>query len=93
MFDDKYGADKYIYLSLLNTHPEYQGQGAGQALCQWGLDKAKMEGWSVTLFSSPMGKRLYAKLGFRDVGSFRTQVEGEAEWLDTPAMVLEGSSL
>ena len=93
MFDDKYGADKYIYLSLLNTHPDYQGQGAGKALCQWGLEKADREAWIVTLFSSPMGKRLYAKLGFRDVGSFKTQVEGEAEWLDTPAMVLEGSSL
>ena len=72
MFDDKYGADNHIYLSLLNTHPDYQGQGAGKALCQWGLEKAKR--------------------GFRDVGSFRTQVEGEAEWLDISAMVLEESS-
>ena len=47
----------------------------------------------MTLFSSPMGKMLYAKLGFRDVGSFKTQVEGEAELLETPAMVLEESSL
>ena len=93
MFDDKYGPDKHIYLSLLNTHPDYQGQGAGKALCQWGLEKANKEGWTVTLFSSPMGKRLYTKLGFRDVGSFRTQVEGEAEWLDISAMVLEESSL
>ena len=93
MFDDKYGADKHIYLSLLNTHSDYQGRGAGKALCQWGLEKAKREGWTVTLFSSPMGKRLYSKLGFRDVGSFRTQVEGEAEWLDIPAMVIEESSL
>ena len=93
MFDDKYGADKHMYLSLLNTHPTYQGHGAGKALCQWGLEKAKREGWRVTLFASPMGKRLYAKLGFRDVGSFKTQVEGETEWLDIPAMVLEESSL
>ena len=93
MFDDKYGADNHIYLSLLNTHPDYQDLGAGKALCQWGLEKAKREAWTVTLFSSPMGKRLYAKLGFREVGSFRTQVEGEAEWLDISAMVLEESSL
>ena len=89
MFDDKYGANKHIYLGLLATHPNYQGQGTGKALCQWGLEKAKREGWTVTLFSSPMGKRLYAKLGFRDAGSFKTQVEGEVEWLDTSAMVLE----
>ena len=32
---------------------------------------------------------MYGNLGFVDAGRFRTQVDGEDEYLDTPAMVLE----
>ena len=91
LFDSKYGAQHY-YLSLLATHPSYQGRGAGTALVERGMEKAKREGWTVSLFSSPMGMRVYEKLGFRVVGGFRTRVEGEEEILDTPAMVLEKGS-
>lgn len=88
MFDDPYG-EKQLYLGQLSTHPDYRRHGAGAALCRWGMEKAKADGMAVTLFASPMGKAVYSKLGFKDVGSFRTQVEGETEYLDTPGMVLE----
>ena len=88
-FDNKYGAQQHYYLSLIATHPSYQGRGAGRALLEWGMEKAKREGWTVSLFSSPMGRRVYEKLGFEVVGTFRTKVEGEEVFLDTPAMVLE----
>ena len=65
LFDRIYGADSHIYLGLLATHPSYQGRGAGRALVQWGLDKAKIMGWTVTLFSSPMGE------SFMDCSLFR----------------------
>lgn len=91
LFDNKYG-DQHYYLGLLATHPSYQGRGAGRALVEWGLEKAQRMGWTVSLFSSPMGKRVYEKVGFKDVGSFRTRVEGEEEFLDTPGMVLEAGS-
>ncbi|MCJ1399663.1 hypothetical protein MMC11_002865 [Xylographa trunciseda] len=88
LFDQKYG-EKQLYLGMLACHPDYQRRGAGTALCQWGLDKAKAEDLTVSLFASPMGARLYSKLGFKDVASFRTQVVGEDEYLVTPGMVLE----
>lgn len=88
LFDDKYG-DTQLYLGMLACHPDYQRRGGGKMLVTWGLDKAKAEGLDLTLFGSPMGSRLYRKLGFKDVGGFRTQVEGEDEYLDSLAMALE----
>ena len=35
------------------------------------------------------GKLVYGNMGFVDAGQFRTQVEGEEVYLDTPAMVLK----
>ena len=58
LFDRKYGAENHFYLGLLATHPSFQRRGAGSALVRWGLDKAKRMGWTVTLFSSPMGESL-----------------------------------
>lgn len=87
-FDSKYGEEQ-LYLGMLACHPDYQRRGAGEMLCRWGLDKAEAEHLTVTLFASPMGARLYGKLGFKDVGRFRTQVVGEQEYVDMPGMVLE----
>jgi predicted N-acetyltransferase YhbS len=88
LFDTPYHGNHY-YLGLLATHPDYQCRGFGKELVHRGLDKAKQQEWNVTLFSSPMGRRVYSKLGFRDVGGFRTQIDGEEEYLHTPGMVLE----
>jgi predicted N-acetyltransferase YhbS len=91
-FDDKYG-EKQLYLGMLACHPDYQKRGAGEILVRWGIDKAKAEELTVTLFASPMGTKLYSRMGFKDIGSFPTQVEVEKEVLVTPGMVLELDSL
>jgi ribosomal protein S18 acetylase RimI-like enzyme len=87
-FISRYG-EAQLYLGMLACHPDYQRQGAGEMLCRWGLEKAKAEKLAVTLCASPMGEGLYRRLGFRKVGSFRTQVDGEEEFLETPCMVWE----
>jgi hypothetical protein len=56
-------------------------------LVKWGLEKAERERLAVTLFSSPMGLMLYARLGFKEVTTVHVQVEGEEEAIDLPAMV------
>ena len=56
-------------------------------LCRWGMAKAREEGSTVTLFASVIGKMLYEKLGFKQVGMAHVQVDGEEEGLDIPAMV------
>lgn len=44
-------------------------------------------GVCTTVFASPMGLALYRRLGFREVGRFRVQCEGEGEFLEIPALV------
>ena len=78
----------YYYLGQLATHPDYHRRGAAKQLVRWGLAKAAERGWTPTLLSSPMGKLVYSGFGFEEVGSFRTQVEEEGEFLDTPVMVM-----
>lgn len=90
MFDEKYG-EAQLYLGMLACHPDYQRRGAGEMLCKWGLEKGKAENLTLTLYASPMGSRLYSRLGFEEVGIFRTQVEGEEEYLDTPGMAVESA--
>nr|XP_036574459.1 GNAT family [Colletotrichum truncatum]KAF6780894.1 GNAT family [Colletotrichum truncatum] len=87
-FDEKYG-DQQLYLSMLACHPSYQRRGAGELLCQWGFEKAEKQNLTLTLLGSPMGTRLYNRLGFTEVAKFRTQVDGEEEYFDTSVMVLE----
>ena len=81
--------NSYYLLSGMATHPDHQRRGAGKALLQRGIDKANEKGWTPCPFSSLMGKPLYTAMGYREVGKFRTQIEGEEEVLETPAMVYE----
>ena len=87
-FDQQYG-DAQLNLLILATHPDYRRQGAGRKLVQWGLDKASDEGVALTLFSSPMGLKLYSKMKFREVNKARVQVQGEEESITIPGMIWE----
>lgn len=87
LFQEPYG-DRQLYLGMLACHPDYRRRGAGGQLVAWGIAKAQTEKLTLTLFASPMGARVYKRLGFRDVGTFRTQVPGDDEYLDSRAMVL-----
>lgn len=52
------------------------------------MAKPREMGLAVTLFASDMGKMLYDKLGFKQVGVSGLQVDGEEEELSIPAMVV-----
>ena len=86
--DSRYGNEQLFLLSLA-THPDYQRRGAAAKLCAWGVKEAEKRAVNMTLFSSPMGRSLYLKLGFKQVGMVHTQVEGDDAFLDFPAMVRE----
>ncbi|KXJ91721.1 acyl-CoA N-acyltransferase [Microdochium bolleyi] len=91
-FELPYG-DTNLYLSILACHPDYQRRGIGRRLVTWGLEKASREGLDLTVFGSPMGSLLYQAVGFREVGRFRVQVDGEEESLETLAMVLKNEDI
>ncbi|KAK4102455.1 acyl-CoA N-acyltransferase [Parathielavia hyrcaniae] len=93
LFDAPYHArGGHVFLKILLCHPSHQRRGAGTALAQWGIDQARRAGVHTTVFASPMGLRLYRRLGFREVGRFRVQLEGEGEFVEIPALAL-GSGL
>jgi predicted GNAT family acetyltransferase len=78
-----------LNLTVLCTHPEFRRRGAGTRLVEWGKFKALEAGMAVTLFSSPMGRKLYSKLGFTEVGDVKIQVPGEEEVLYIQGMTWE----
>ncbi|AEO62089.1 hypothetical protein MYCTH_2313040 [Thermothelomyces thermophilus ATCC 42464] len=86
LFDARYGYGGHVFLRILLTHPRHQRRGAGTALASWGVGRARALGAYATVFASPMGLRLYRRLGFREVGRCRIRVEGDAETLELPAL-------
>jgi GNAT superfamily N-acetyltransferase len=66
------GAPHY-YLSLLGTHPEHRGKGAGMGLLADNLAAFDAEGVATYLESSnPVNIPRYEAVGYRAVGSFTT---------------------
>jgi GNAT superfamily N-acetyltransferase len=78
---------KRLELADCVADPKYQRRGAGKALLEWGLKKAREANVPVTLTASPMGRELYLHLGFRELGLFDCGVEGEEERVRTWVMV------
>ncbi|OBT63801.1 hypothetical protein VE03_06933 [Pseudogymnoascus sp. 23342-1-I1] len=60
-------------LNTISVAPEYQKQGVGSMLLQWGCDKADSCGWSSFVMASPAGVQLYSKFDFKVVGQVRTK--------------------
>lgn len=89
-FDDEYGTKK-LHLRILATHPDYQRRGAGIQHCNWGMKLAKEQKVPVTLFSSPLGQKLYSHIGFDLLATTTVQVEGEEEKLFIGAMIYKES--
>jgi predicted N-acetyltransferase YhbS len=56
-------------LVVMQVLPEYQGRGLGGMLLSLGLERAKYLRKRVFLLSSPEGKHLYAKYGFKAEGN------------------------
>ncbi|TLS26554.1 hypothetical protein PpBr36_04073 [Pyricularia pennisetigena] len=55
-------------LSILAVHPKHGRKGIGRNLVQWGLDRARGEKKDAYLIATPMGRPLYERLGFVDIG-------------------------
>jgi GNAT superfamily N-acetyltransferase len=51
-------------VTLLAIHPTFQGHGIGSMLLERGCQIADSEGIPSLVNSSPVGERLYSKLGF-----------------------------
>lgn len=85
-FDDVYGNDQ-LHLRIIGTHPDYQRRGAGTQHCKWGMNLAKEHKVPITLFSSPLGQKLYSHIGFDLLATITVQVEGEEEKLSIGVMI------
>lgn len=83
-----YGDDQ-LKLMHLATHPRFWGRQAGSLLCRWGVEEAKARKIPLTAFSSGMGQKLYAKLGFRLLAPLRIQIEEDDFGLDYAVMAFE----
>ena len=59
--------NRMLVLGLLCVHPDFQRQGIGKDLVQWGLRQAADLGLTVHLEASPEGLPLYRSLGFNVV--------------------------
>lgn len=76
LFDD-YHRGRHFQLQILATLPKFQGRGAGSLLCRWGIKVAESKGMPISVFASPMGRKLYSKLGFGKVRDVVVQVDAD----------------
>ena len=70
-------------LKYATVCPHFQGKGLGRKLVQWGIDHSEEEGCVATLEASKVGRPLYDKLGFVEIGM--TRFDGGTQEL--PAMI------
>ncbi|GAA6009262.1 hypothetical protein JCM11491_004249 [Sporobolomyces phaffii] len=59
---------RHWHLNVLAVHPDAQGQGIGRILTQWGIDRAKKENVDSFLVATEVGRPMYAKMGFAEIG-------------------------
>ncbi|KAI0099731.1 acyl-CoA N-acyltransferase [Nemania sp. FL0031] len=82
----KYGINQ-IHLQILATHPDHWRRGYGKMLCEWGMRKASQEGLVVSLSASEVGKNLYERLGFKNMGTVTDKAPGEKETVSSTVFV------
>ena len=56
---------KYLAVTLLTVSPEYQNQGIGRSLIDFGLDKAKTAGYDAVIAIAADG--FYREMGFKSL--------------------------
>ncbi|KAK5944798.1 hypothetical protein PMZ80_001998 [Knufia obscura] len=59
------GQERHWYMELLLTHPDYQGKGCASMILRHGLELADREQLPCYIDSSPMGKAVYEKMGWK----------------------------
>jgi len=60
--------ERYLFMRGLCMLPEWQGNGVGRRLLEWGLEIADWEGVECWIDASAAGLALYRKLGWKEVG-------------------------
>lgn len=55
---------------MLFTNPDYERQGVGSALIEWGCQKADELGLKMFVESSPRGRAVYPRFGFVETKAF-----------------------
>ena len=64
-----------VALSLLFVHPEYQRQGIGSLLLDWGLKKADEMKARIWVASTPQAVSTYERNGWRVVERYDVMLE------------------
>lgn len=70
---------EHIHLQALGTLSEFQRRGHGSVLVRWGMERAAQDGVVATLMASPMGRNVYPRLGWEELGEFKAQAHDEEE--------------
>jgi N-acetylglutamate synthase-like GNAT family acetyltransferase len=60
---------------------QFEGQGAGSVLLQWGLDKAESEQLPVYLESTLESSSFYEKRGFKQVAEMNVALDECETWI------------
>jgi GNAT superfamily N-acetyltransferase len=69
--------EKFMYLKLIVTHPEYEGEGYAKALLRAGYELARKTDAAVTVFAGPRGYVFFSGLGFADRGPLLFQTASD----------------
>lgn len=79
----------HLHLTVLATHPTWDGHNFAAMNLHWGMQFAKVQGIPITLMATPEGYPLYDGLGFQSLKNVTIQkLDGEGElWYE--AMVLK----
>lgn len=81
---ERFAGEPYVLLSILAVHPDHQRRGLGALQLKYGLDKADEMGVQSYLESSPKGKGLYAKYGFKEEGTMKFDARDYGRAEDVP---------
>lgn len=60
---------------FLGVHQKYQGKGVGKLLLKHGLSLADAEGRKTYIEATDAGRRLYLKLGWKEIGLLSVDVQ------------------
>ncbi|KAG4412111.1 hypothetical protein IFR04_014760 [Cadophora malorum] len=67
VMNEKMLGKKYVYMHILVIDPEFQRQGLGKQMLEWGLKLVDDEGLETYIDASPEGKGLYERLGWKTI--------------------------
>lgn len=92
VFGGQFGG-RQMSLRLMCTHPDYWRRGAAHLIVKWGVENATEAGVAISLFASPMGRKVYAACGFRELGIVSVHVPREEESLRLSGMAWDKTAL